>query len=138
MINPQQHAGYQAYKKNKYETASPHKLISLLYAACLQNGNRAKQALLDGNKKDAHAAILKMQDIIYELTASLNEEQGGEISRNLKNLYLYMIDRLVEANMKKEAAPITEVMELLEPIKSAWEQIGKESHAGLTTNATSI
>lgn len=133
-----QHAGYQAYKRNKYETASPHKLISLLYNACLQNGARAKRALAAGQNQDAHAAILKMQDIIYELIACLNEEQGGEISRNLKQLYMYMIDRLVEANMKKTVEPITETIELLEPIKNAWEQIGKDSHAGITSNATSI
>ncbi|WP_213412762.1 flagellar export chaperone FliS [Xylanibacillus composti] len=136
-MNPQ-HAGYQAYKKNKYETASPHKLISLLYTACLQNGNRAKQALVEGKKEEAHTAILKMQDIVYELIACLNEEQGGELSQNLKRIYLYVIDRLVEANLQKTVEPIEEVIELIESIRSAWEQIGKDIHMGLASNGTSV
>lgn len=137
-MNKALQAGYLAYKKNKFETASPHKLISLLYDACLLNGTRSKKALEEGDMNGAHKAILKMQDILYELIASLNEEQGGEISRNLKNLYVYMIDRLVEANMKKTTEPITEVMALLSDIKTAWEQIGKEINAGLTSSGTSI
>lgn len=133
-----QHAGYQAYKRNKYETASPHKLISLLYDACLQNGNRAKQALLDGRKQEAHTAILKMQDILYELIASLNDAQGGEISQNLKQIYLYAIDRLVEANLSKTVEPIEEAISLIASIQSAWEEIGKNMHVGLASNGTTI
>lgn len=133
-----QHAGYQAYKRNKYETASPHKLISLLYDACLLNGNRAKQALLEGKKQEAHTAILKMQDILYELIASLNDAQGGEISQNLKQIYLYAINRLVEANLSKTVEPIEEAISLIVSIQSAWEEIGKNMHAGLASNGTTI
>lgn len=137
-MNKPLQSAYQTYKKNQFETASPHKLISLLYGACLQNGTRTQQALANGKLKEAHAAILKMQDILYELIACLNEEQGGEISRNLKNIYLYMIDRLVEANIKKSVEPINEVMKLLSEIKTSWDQIGKEINVRYTSSATSI
>ncbi|GAC41327.1 flagellar export chaperone FliS [Paenibacillus popilliae] len=123
-------AGYQAYQKNKYETASPHKLILMLYYGALKYTNQAETALAEGNSLLAHQYILKVQDIIYELIASLNEQEGGEIAQNLKSLYLYVIDQLVQANVQKSAQPLAEAKAVIQSIKDAWEAIGKEVTAG--------
>ncbi|WP_253297928.1 flagellar export chaperone FliS [Paenibacillus sp. MSJ-34] len=124
--------GYQAYQKNKYETASPHKLISMLYSGAIQYTKRAQTALNSNDFNDAHFHILRVQDIIFELMACLNEDEGGEIAANLRNLYLYMIDRLIQSNIKKDGEPLTEVVEMLKEIQSAWEQIGKDVTLGKT------
>lgn len=118
-------SGYQAYKKNKYEQASPHKLILMLYDGALRYCKRALQSIEEKNVKETNESLKKAQDIIYELIAAVNEEQGGEVAHNLKRLYLYMIDRLVHANIKKDAEPVAEVIELLSEIRTAWEQIGR-------------
>ncbi|WCF07935.1 flagellar export chaperone FliS [Paenibacillus thiaminolyticus] len=123
-------AGYQAYQKNKYETASPHKLILMLYNGALTFINQAESALSDGNHSSAHQYILKVQDIIYELIACLNERDGGEIAKNLKNLYLYVIDQLVQANIQKKIEPLAEARTVIKSIKEAWEAIGKEVVTG--------
>ncbi|WII37237.1 flagellar export chaperone FliS [Paenibacillus thiaminolyticus] len=123
-------AGYQAYQKNKYETASPHKLILMLYNGALKYINQAESALVEGNHSSAHQNILKVQDIIYELIACLNEREGGEIAKNLKNLYLYVIDQLVQANIQKSSKPLAEVRSVIQSIKEAWEAIGKEVVTG--------
>lgn len=123
-------AGYQAYQKNKYETASPHKLILMLFDGAVRFSKQAVSSLEKKDINQANTAILKVQGIMYELLSSINEEQGGEIAQNLKNLYLYIIDRLVQANLKKDREPLTEVIELVTEIKSSWEQIGKEQSLG--------
>jgi flagellar protein FliS len=124
--------GYQAYNRNKYETASPHKLILMLYEGALQYGSRARTAIQNENIAEANRAIQKVQDIIGELLSTLNLKQGGEIAKNLQSLYLYMMDLLVKANTKKDVSPLDEMMKLLGEIKSAWEQIGKEVSLGKT------
>lgn len=123
-------AGYQAYQKNKYGTASPHKLILLLYEAAIKHIGHAQQAIQDRQVFTAHRSILKAQEIISELIAVLNEDQGGEVAVNLKNLYLYVIDCLVQANLRKQTEPLKEALDVLGPLKSAWEQIGKEVSIG--------
>ncbi|MGG4394225.1 flagellar export chaperone FliS [Paenibacillus thiaminolyticus] len=123
-------AGYQAYQKNKYETASPHKLILMLYYGALKYTNQAETALAEGNPLSAHQHILKVQDIIYELIACLNEREGGEVAQNLKNLYLYVIDQLVQANIQKSAQPLREAKAVIQSVKDAWETIGKDVTAG--------
>ncbi|WP_019005322.1 flagellar export chaperone FliS [Cohnella laeviribosi] len=127
MINQ---TGYQTYRRNKYETASPHRLIQMLYEGAIQNLTGAITSLDNGDLGQAHQRIVRAQDIVSELLACLNEEQGGAIASNLKSLYLYMLNRLVQANVKKQKEPLAEVADLLREIKSAWDQIGREVSVG--------
>ncbi|MFW2404650.1 MAG: flagellar export chaperone FliS [Gammaproteobacteria bacterium] len=61
--------------------------------------------------------------IIDGLRASLDFEQGGDIAGNLEALYDYMVRRLVEANMKNDASIVTEVLNLMNDIKTGWDGI---------------
>jgi flagellar protein FliS len=69
------------------------------------------------------AAIGKTIALIDELNISLDMQQGGDIAFNLRNLYDYMVRRLVEANMRNDAAILEEVAGLLREIKSAWDSV---------------
>ncbi|MFQ3621238.1 MAG: flagellar export chaperone FliS, partial [Spirochaetales bacterium] len=70
-----------------------------------------------------HNAIVKAQDIITELTVSLDFEKGGEIAKNLLGLYLFFNRQLMEANVQKDATLLQEVRKLLLELKEAWAQI---------------
>lgn len=130
MVSPNR-AGYQAYQKNKYETASPHRLTLMLYNGAIQFTSKAKQAMEQKDISGTNSYVQKVQDIIYELMSSLNTKEGGELANNLKDLYLYMIDRLLEANIKKLTEPLDEVIGMLQELKSAWEEIGKRGVGAL-------
>lgn len=122
--------GYQAYQRNKYETASPHKLILLLYDGALTNIARAKQAIDSKKIVEANQYILKTQDIVNELLACLNEDQGGEIAQNLKNLYFYVVRQLVQANIRKQKEPLDEAETILAELRETWIRIGKDVGLG--------
>lgn len=122
--------GYQAYQKNKYETASPHRLILMLYDGALASLHHAAKALENDDSNTAHSHILKAQDILSELLSSLNVEQGGEIAQNLRQLYLYAINRLVQANIRKDRSLLEEVEGYIRDLRSAWAEIGKEVGLG--------
>lgn len=124
------YSGYQAYQKNKYETASPHKLILMLYDGVLSNLHHASSALDNKDHAAAHTHILKAQEIVSELLACLNLEQGGEIAQNLKQLYLYFINQLVQANIRKDKTLLNEVEGRIRELRSAWLEIGKEVGLG--------
>ncbi|WP_340005386.1 flagellar export chaperone FliS [Paenibacillus sp. FSL K6-0276] len=123
-------AGYQAYQKNKFQTASPHRLTLMLYDGAIKFAGKAKESIDNGDIAGTNFNVIKTQDIVYELLSSLNEKQGGEIASNLKKLYFYMIDRLIEGNIKKQSAPISEVIVLLEELRVAWVEIGKGGTLG--------
>jgi len=122
--------GYQTYNRNKYETASPHRLILMLYEGALRYGAQAVRAIEEHDISLTNKSLQKVQDILYELLSSLDLKQGGEIAKNLQQLYLYMIEQCIQANLHKDKAKINEVLGYLQTIKSAWEQIGKEVAIG--------
>lgn len=67
--------------------------------------------------------INKAQDIINELNAVLNMESGGELAVNLRKLYAFMVRHLAEANVKKDAEMIKEVIGLLDELLQGWKSI---------------
>jgi len=122
--------GYQAYQRNKYETASPHRLVLLLFEGAISNLHQAQKSLEQLQYMDMNKKIRKAQDIVCELLACLNEELGGEVAQNLKQLYLYMNNQLLLASIRKSEDILKEVTGLLQDLKTSWEQIGREVSLG--------
>lgn len=123
--------GVNAYAKVGMETsvisASPHKLIVLLYDGALTAIKNAGNHMAAGNIVEKGAAISKALDIINNgLRASLDKKAGGEIASNLDSLYVYMTERLLMANLQNKAALLDEVQTLLTDLRDAWTQIGEK------------
>ncbi|WP_426163733.1 flagellar export chaperone FliS [Pseudoduganella sp. R-34] len=130
--------GVNAYAKVGLETgvssASPHKLIVMLYDGALAAIMTAQTQMNAGNVQEKGKAISKAIRIIDDgLRASLDKEAGGEIARNLDALYDYMSRRLLEANIKNSPEILDEVRGLLADLRDTWNQIGGNPAA--TTNA---
>jgi len=105
------------------ETASPHRLIQMLMAGALEKVTNAKQYMINGNIADKGAHISWALSIISGLRVSLDFEKGGDIAKNLDNLYEYMEFRLLEANIQNKVEYLDEVTSLLMEIKSGWDAI---------------
>lgn len=114
-----------AYRQTRVTTASQGKLIVMLYDEAIRQIEQAKQLLdTDGIAYDrVNGAIGKAQDIITELTVSLDLENGGEIAQNLFRLYRFFNNQLVEANFKKEKEPLETVRSFLIQLRDAWKEI---------------
>ena len=74
--------------------------------------------------KKIHKNIVKSQDIIAELTSSLNMDIG-DISQRLFSIYMYINNKLIEANIKKDEKPLLEAKKYLVDLRSAWEKASK-------------
>src|SRR5690606_6701031 len=115
--------GYQAYQKNKYETASPHRLITMLYEGAIRYTNQAIKLMQSDDMSASNTAIQRAQDIVYELISCLNFEQGKEIAENLHALYTYTIELYIKGNIEKKLNYLEEANRIISELKSAWEQI---------------
>ena len=121
--------GVNAYANVGLETgiasASPHKLIVMLYDGALAAIIKAKANLAARNIAVKGAAISHAITIIDNgLRVSLDKQAGGEIAENLDALYDYMSRRLFEANLKNDAGILEEVHGLLSSLREAWVEIG--------------
>ena len=109
------------------EQADAHGLVNLLFKGAIDNLVSAKGYIERNQIQEKAESITKTLAILDGLRSSLNIENGGEIARNLDDLYDYMQRRLVVANADNDVAIIHEVRELLREIQEAWNSIPKES-----------
>lgn len=105
--------------------ASPVGIIVMLYEGAIKALKQAERAMEEQRFDVKSAMISKTIDILDGLREVLDFQQGGEISQNLSDLYLYMKSRLSVANLKNDPAILVEVQGLLEDILSAWKQVEK-------------
>ena len=118
------YSNYQnAYKKASVNTLDQNKLIIMLYDGAIKNAKFAVQYMESGEIEKVHDSLIKTKNIVTELLATLNMEQGGEIAKNLKSLYSYIFSQLIEANMEKKSEPVLTVIDLLKELRGAWVQI---------------
>lgn len=125
-------SGANAYVKIDEETgvasASPHKLIVMLFDGALVAVASAIQYMKSGNVPAKGQSISKAIMIIDGgLRASLNLEVGGDIAVNLNALYQYMSNQLLIANLKNQPETLQMVHGLLTDLKQAWEAIGDKA-----------
>ncbi|MDR2881929.1 MAG: flagellar export chaperone FliS, partial [Azoarcus sp.] len=105
-------------------TASPHRLIVLLFEGAETAINVAKVHAEQGNIAERGTNLSKAIEIISNgLKVSLDMEQGGELAIRLASLYDYMVSRLLLANLKNDVSIMNEVLSLLGEIHAAWMQI---------------
>lgn len=120
----------QAYARVGVETgvesAGPHRLVLMLYdgaLACLTEA-RGHIARKDSAAK-ARALSRALQIVDEGLAASLDLRAGGDLARQLKELYAWIAQRVTLANARNDAALIDEAVQLLGELRGAWQTIGK-------------
>lgn len=111
------------------EAASPHRLIQMLMEGALDKIAIARGHVERGHMEQKSKHIGWAISIIGGLRSSLDMEAGGEIARNLEDLYDYMERRLTAANVENSVDMLDEVTSLLKQIKEAWDAIGDQVNA---------
>jgi flagellar protein FliS len=109
-------------------TASPARLVVMLYDRLLLDLARAVEAQTLGDRGEASRHLLHAQDIVLELTGSL-QHGVWEGSAGLASLYGFIHSELVRANVSGDPARTLGVSELVAPLAEAWRIAAVESIA---------
>lgn len=113
--------GYAAYNKNKIMTATPGELTLMLYEGAIKFCNIAIAAIEQDNVQKAHDNIVRVERIIEEFRATLNHKYA--VAEDFENVYVYIYDRLVEANVKKDKEILEEVLKHLRTMRDTWKEV---------------
>jgi flagellar protein FliS len=114
---------YDIYKQNSIFTASPEDLTLMLYNGLIKFIMLSQRAIEDKDIQKAHESIMRAQDILTEFKVTLDMQY--ELSQGLSLLYDYMLDRLFEANMKKDTGILAEVLHFAKDLRDTWAQAMK-------------
>jgi len=111
-------------------SASPHQLVSMLFAGFVDALAQAKGALQNGQVDVKCQAIGRAARIVDEgLKASLDLHGGGALAADLGDLYAYITLRLTQANLRNDAAALDECLALMQPLRQAWASIAPQVDA---------
>ncbi len=114
---------YDTYKQNSIFTASPEELTLMLYNGLIKFIMLAQKAIEDKDIQKAHESIIRAEDILMEFKATLDMQY--ELSHGLALLYDYMLDRLFDANIKKDTKVLAEVLHFAKDLRDTWAQAMK-------------
>lgn len=114
---------YQQYQNNSVLTATPQELTLMLYNGAIKFCNQAVVAMEAKDIEKAHRYILRAQDIVVELQASLDEKYA--IAKEMDTLYEFIKDQLIEANVQKDSQYIEIAIEFLKEFRDTWKEAMK-------------
>jgi len=113
--------------------ASPARLVQIMFEHILSNLVTAQGCMVRiRDNMPLNEVVIKCKAmskaarLIGHLDATLDMKQGGQISENLHNLYLYMLGKLTTANANNDAMLVSEVANLVRTVKSGWDKIATD------------
>ncbi len=123
-------------KESDVAFASPHRLIQMLMEGFLDKVAMARGAIARQDLATKGKQISLAVGILSGLRSSLDRETGGELAENLDNLYEYMSQQLLKANIENSTALIDETVAIMKNIKSGWDSIPEDMRQMSSLTAT--
>jgi flagellar protein FliS len=123
------HEAHEEYLEAVASSASPVELVAMLYHAGQHSVREALRHLERGDIPGRSREITKAAEIIMELAGALDTAHGGQLSARLAGLYEYLLQLLIEANVRQSAEPLCEVARLLGTVGEAWDQLAHRAAA---------
>lgn len=117
---------YGVYKNNSVNFASKEQMLLMLLDGAVKFAKRGKLAIQEKDIKMAHNSITRTQDIFTELKVTL-DPNAGDWAKQMFNVYSFINDRLLQANIKKDEAIMDEVIPLIEEVRNIWNEAYKLS-----------
>lgn len=118
MANP-----YNKYKQTSVLSASREQILLMLYEGAIKFTKLAIQAIEQNKIADRGQNIIRAFDIIVELQATLDHKVGGELARQLEQLYVFMMEQYTKANLKGDADALRSNLKILENLYDGWKTV---------------
>lgn len=112
------------YQRNAILTASPEKLVKLLYEGAIKNLERSKEGLSNpatARTNETSTSLSKSIGIVGELRASLDTAVGGKIAQDLDRLYEFAIDQITNSNSTRTPNGVNNALKVIRTLKEGWD-----------------
>jgi flagellar protein FliS len=119
---------YAAYSNSRILTASPAELTLMLYDGAIKFTNIALDAVEKNDIEKAHNNIKKAENIIMEFQGTLDHRYP--VAEDFDAVYKYLMQRLHEANMKKDPEILEEILKHLRTMRDTWKEVMEKTANG--------
>jgi flagellar protein FliS len=111
---------HHAYFNDQVTGSNPVRLISILYEEALRNLANARSELRRGDVRGRGASVSKVSAVLIELCTSLNDQAGGDLSLNMREIYSFLHHQLIEANFEQSDEKFVTVEQILHTMADPW------------------
>jgi flagellar protein FliS len=108
------------YLTTKVMTASPEQLQLMLYDGAIRFCEQARAAIENKNVEHSYNLLLRAENIVMEMCNGMRDNVAPDVCANMKRLYLFCYECLVDANMKKNLKPLDDAMRILRHMRESW------------------
>lgn len=115
-----------SYQRNAVLTASPEKLVKLLYDGAIRNLEKSKVGLSDSKtarSPEVGQSLSRAMGILGELRASLDHAAGGQIAKDLDRLYEFSLDQLSQANLTRTPNGVNNSLQVMRTLQEGWNGV---------------
>ncbi|WP_333784179.1 flagellar export chaperone FliS [Thermocrinis sp.] len=116
------------YLENMVMNANPVRLVIMLYDKAISSLEEALELMENPSedfdlKERKYKTMGKALEIINVLDASLDMEKGGEIAKNLRDIYTVLMDELTSQMFKEDSEKLRKITNILKSLREAWEEV---------------
>ena len=116
-----------AYREREIQSATPARLVVLLFEHAHANLLRARHAVQTGNIELRTESVGKAREALMELLTSLDAERGGDMARNLKSVYCFILSELVDVVRRRDGGQLERIIRMVSELRSAFETIATDA-----------
>jgi len=110
------------YQQTQVGTSNPEKILLMLYDGAINFSRIAREKAVNGDRGERGRYVSKAQAVVAELMNTLDHEVGGAISKRLEQLYLYIINEYVNANVENSVASLDNTIRILSILRDTWAE----------------
>ncbi len=129
---------YAQYRQNSVETATPTRMVVMLYDGAIRFLSQALPAMRVRKYDQQSLYIGKAQDIIAHLRDTLDFEAGGAVAQHLNSLYISLLDALTDANIHDKPERVEEIITALRELRESWVEVDRQCQAGKAAGAREL
>lgn len=116
------HVPFNTYQRTDVLTANRETILLMMYAGAIRALKSAIHAHEQSDQKTRNEKLLKAQDIINELRATINHEAAEDLAKQLDELYGFILQRILQASVENKVEFLQEVLGILETLHTAWAE----------------
>jgi flagellar secretion chaperone FliS len=126
------------YRSSQVSTASPAQVIVQFYDGALKFIRRGREALVNKDIAGKGVALSRAHAVVSELRLNLDMERAPELCAELDRLYLFVLERITDANIKCDAKTLDAAIKVLEDLRSAWVEVAEIPTASRQTGTSQV
>src|SRR6516164_7870959 len=126
---------YDTYSSQRYIetailTASPEQRVVLLYEQAIRSLKQAAVYIEQKDLEGKRRSLDNVLGVLQHLQTSLDMRQGGEIAVELRRIYQYISNKVLEASIQLKTDPLEEAVQLLSTLLESWRNIASRTEKG--------